>query len=184
MADKREQIEAAATRAIQKDGLRSVSFRALADQVGVKSASVHYHFPTKSDLAHAVVDGYRDRFQQRLARIEREESTLDDKLGAFIQIFDDVAGSHDLCLCGMMASEMTALDSDTKQSLGRFFRDSEAWLERVLAAHDGEWASPLTGAEVARVLMAGLEGGLLLDRIAGGNTRIEAIRALTRTLVG
>ncbi|MEO0972841.1 MAG: TetR family transcriptional regulator, partial [Pseudomonadota bacterium] len=77
MLDKREQIEEVATKAIKKDGIRSVSFRTLADEVDVKSASVHYHFPKKSDLAHAVVARYSETFLGVLADIDTQHRTLE-----------------------------------------------------------------------------------------------------------
>jgi len=56
MTDKRTEIETAATEAVQRSGLNNVSFRTLADSVGVKSSSVHYYFAEKSDLANAIIE--------------------------------------------------------------------------------------------------------------------------------
>lgn len=183
MTDKREQLEAIATKAIQRDGVRSVSFRTLADAVGVKSASVHYHFPTKSDLAHAVVSGYTTRFEERLESVARKHRTLAGKLNAFIKIFDEVLADDDLCLCGMMAAELTALDPATQQALKRFFREAEAWLETTIDAHADELASKMPGKHLAKVLMSGLEGAVLLDRVDGGDDRLKAMRALVKAIV-
>lgn len=182
MTDKREQIEAVATRAIKKDGLRSVSFRDLASEVGVKSASVHYHFPAKSDLALAVVSGYTDRFAEQLASIDRKQKRLKGKLNGFIKIFDDVVAQKDLCLCGMMASEINALDEQTQIALRRFFDLSEAWLENVFSDHQAELVSDLSPKQLAKILMSGLEGATLLDRVDGRTDRIKAFRALASTL--
>ena len=58
MPDRRDEITALATQAVQRSGLHSVSFRQLADEIGIKSSSVHYHFPTKPDLAEALIKDY------------------------------------------------------------------------------------------------------------------------------
>ncbi|MEL6447733.1 MAG: TetR/AcrR family transcriptional regulator [Pseudomonadota bacterium] len=183
MSDKREQLEAIATQAIQKDGVRSVSFRTLADAVGVKSASVHYHFPTKSDLTHAVVSTYTEAFVARLEALERKHRTLSGKLNAFIRIFDEVLADDDLCLCGMMAAELTSLDAATQHALKKFFSETEAWLERTIDAHRNELTAPLPGKHLAKVLMSGLEGAVLLDRVDGGDDRLRAMRALVRAVL-
>ncbi|MEL7448697.1 MAG: TetR/AcrR family transcriptional regulator, partial [Pseudomonadota bacterium] len=83
MADKREQIEQVATQAIKHEGIRSVSFRTLADEVGVKSSSVHYHFPTKDDLAEAVIRSYSQAFGEALRDISLQDTNLVDKIDAF-----------------------------------------------------------------------------------------------------
>ena len=52
----------AAERHIRQSGYNAFSFRELAKEVGIKSSSVHYYFPTKADLAAAVARRYTDRF--------------------------------------------------------------------------------------------------------------------------
>src|SRR5947208_98232 len=47
---------------IRDAGYRGFSFRDLAAELGIKSASVHHHFPTKAILTAAVVRRYGDRF--------------------------------------------------------------------------------------------------------------------------
>lgn len=56
----------AAERRMRSGGFNGFSFREIADDVGVKSSSVHYHFPTKEKLAAAVVRRYTDRLGERI----------------------------------------------------------------------------------------------------------------------
>ena len=44
----------------------AVSFRDLATEIGIKSASIHYYFPQKADLGRELVARYADRFLQSL----------------------------------------------------------------------------------------------------------------------
>ena len=183
MADKRTEIERVATDAIKRDGFKSVSFRTLADEVGVKSSSVHYHFRTKDDLAEAVIRSYTQAFREALQAIERKEKTLLGKIDAFNRLFADVAAEDDICLCGMMAAEVTSLDTAAKAALREFFHLSEAWLESTFSAHDRELESGLSAAELARIFLAGLEGATLVDRVDASGDRLAAYRKLTRALV-
>ena len=178
MKDKREQIEAAATQAIQKGGLNSVSFRDLAEEVGVKSSSVHYHFRTKADLAQCVVREYTAGFEARLADIDRSEDTLDGKLQGLAQLFEDVLSGEDFCLCGMMAAELNSLDKPTRQALRRFFDLSERWLEQAFSSSSSELALGLSSAQWARIFMSGLEGAILVDRLTDCRERLDAFREL------
>ena len=52
----------AAEIAMRSRGYHGVSFRELADDVGIKSASVHYYFPQKEDLTVALVTRYSKTF--------------------------------------------------------------------------------------------------------------------------
>jgi TetR/AcrR family transcriptional repressor of nem operon len=60
MQDTRETIMTLARATAQAHGYNGLSFRELAKAVGVKSASVHYHFPTKGDLGAALARRYRE----------------------------------------------------------------------------------------------------------------------------
>ncbi len=59
---KAEQILDAAERMARTGGYNAFSFREIAKEVGIKAASVHYHFPGKQDLGAAIAKRYTDRF--------------------------------------------------------------------------------------------------------------------------
>jgi TetR/AcrR family transcriptional repressor of nem operon len=56
--DTREQIMALGRSTVQAHGYGGLSFRELAKAIGIKSASIHYHFPAKADLGAALVQAY------------------------------------------------------------------------------------------------------------------------------
>jgi AcrR family transcriptional regulator len=60
----------AAEKRIRKCGYNAVSFRDLAVDADIKSASVHYHFPRKEDLGLALVQRYSTVAALRSARPE------------------------------------------------------------------------------------------------------------------
>ncbi|MFT5578547.1 MAG: TetR/AcrR family transcriptional repressor of nem operon, partial [Paraglaciecola psychrophila] len=62
----KEELLKVAQLKVRSGGYNSFSFRELAAEVGIKSASVHYHFPTKSDLGAAVAHQYTDEFLKAL----------------------------------------------------------------------------------------------------------------------
>ncbi len=69
MSDVAAAIMDAAERRMRKGGFSGFSFREIAADVGVKSSSVHYHFPTKENPAAAVIQRYT---AQTADLIERE----------------------------------------------------------------------------------------------------------------
>lgn len=57
--DRRSDLLAHAGSLLRKRGFNAFSHRDLATLVGVKSSSVHYHFPSKEALGEALMQGYR-----------------------------------------------------------------------------------------------------------------------------
>ncbi|HXO90941.1 MAG TPA: TetR/AcrR family transcriptional regulator, partial [Stellaceae bacterium] len=86
---------------IRHAGYRGFSFRDLAAELGIKSASVHHHFPTKATLAAAVVQRYADRFLATVA--SRPNETEDDAISAYRSAFRKALERDGrMCLCGVL----------------------------------------------------------------------------------
>lgn len=183
MPDRRDEITALATQAVQRSGLHSVSFRQLADEIGIKSSSVHYHFPTKPDLAEALIKDYTDNFLQTLQEIERAQVSLLDQLDALVEVFESVIKEQNLCLCGMMATELTGLDENTQNALRNFFAVTESWVARAFERHQPTLKIQMSPEQLAQVFVSSLEGAMLLDRADEDNKRLGAVRALARALI-
>ena len=181
MSKKREELETAATAAVQESGIQNLSFRTLADEVGVKSSSVHYYFPEKNDLIEVLIKRYHDAFLDQLKSIDQRRLTPRGKLDAFLKIFEGVLADDKFCLCGMMAAEIKSLNETHKALLRVYFKDLEDWLIHVIK--QSEEPQDLRPRTLARVILSGLEGAILIDRVEGQQDRIKAQRELIRHLV-
>src|SRR5258708_32569456 len=58
--DTRERIMSVARLMGQAHGYNALSFREIGKEVGVSSARIHHHFPTKGDLGAALAQRYTD----------------------------------------------------------------------------------------------------------------------------
>ncbi|MEM9601506.1 MAG: TetR family transcriptional regulator C-terminal domain-containing protein [Pseudomonadota bacterium] len=183
MADNRQKLTDVAQSSVQKSGLRGLSFRTLANEVGIKSSSVHYHFPEKSDLAQALIEQYTTTFMAKLEAIAAEPWSLKRKLTAFMAVIEDVARSDSLCLCGMLAAELESLSAENRTALRRFFTEMASWLTRELSAHADEVNSDLAPADLASVMVSGIEGALLVDRVHGDTVSLTAQQRLYTSLL-
>ncbi|MEO0943556.1 MAG: helix-turn-helix domain-containing protein [Pseudomonadota bacterium] len=155
MPGKREDILDVAEQMIRKHGYNGFSFRDIAAAVDVKSASVHYHFPTKADLAAAVAKRYRENFEMALA----ESSTSDgNPLADWRTLFRRALEADGLmCLCGILAVEGDDLPPQVAEEARLFMQDGIDAIANV----DG-----FTREDGLRVL-AQLEGAMLLARSLG-----------------
>lgn len=183
MSDKRSQLTKTALDTVQRNGLQALSFRKLAESVGIKSSSVHYYFPEKSDLASVLIEQYGVQFLESLADISQQRWVLRKKLIAFIALFERVAKNEQLCLCGMMAAEVNHLSDANRLLLNTFFKDTERWLSDLFIVHSSELNTSLPTSQLARTMVSGLEGALLIDRVSGNSLQIKAQKELYLSFV-
>jgi TetR/AcrR family transcriptional repressor of nem operon len=161
-----ERILDIAERLAQTRGFNGFSYADIAEQLAVTKASLHYHFPSKSELGRTLIVRYQVVFGRALETIDAESGTALEKLRRYIALYDGVLRDDRMCLCGMFAAEYATLPEPMQEELRRFFDANEVWLARVLA--EGErarefalWDSP---EERARVFLGALEGAMLVAR--------------------
>lgn len=158
MSDRRTAIMDAAERRIRAHGYKGFSFREIAEEIGIKSASVHYHFPTKADLAAAVAKRYRERFTDAL---EKAEERGTDKIEAWRDLFQKALNQDGLmCLCGILAVEGNSLPKDVAK---------EAYAFMKFGIESLDTAAPGRGLTI----LSQLEGAMLIARSAGDVTVFE-----------
>ena len=183
MKGNREKLEDNARHAVQVGGLKSLSFRTMAEEIGIKSSSVHYHFPDKSDLARALIERYSEEFFRALRDISNKRWKLRRKIKEFIAIFEAVAEQKKFCLCGMMAAEVEQLDQRNRDLLAQYFIGTEKWIIQLLNEHQDELNTEISSAVLARSLLSGLEGALLLDRLLDDKQRLKAQKELFMSFI-
>ena len=165
-----------AERLVQTRGFNGFSYADIADSLGVTKASLHYHFPTKADLGRRLIERYETGFLETLAAIDAAHPLAGDKLVRYARIYAEVLRANRMCLCGMLASDYATLPKPMRERVRHFFDENERWLTRVL--DDGRKSRQLDfkGApvEVARMIVASLEGAMMLARSYGEVSRFDA----------
>jgi TetR/AcrR family transcriptional regulator, transcriptional repressor for nem operon len=123
----RDAILSSAEARMRRGGFHGFSFRDLAVDVGIKSASVHYHFPTKADLAVSLMRNYQE---QMLAAFGDPEDgrTLAEKLGAVRDAYASKLSKAGICLCGILAAEHAGLPEPVGEALRDYFVACRNWL--------------------------------------------------------
>ncbi|MCK1388363.1 TetR/AcrR family transcriptional regulator [Bradyrhizobium sp. 21] len=163
-SDMREAVLAAARATVQARGYTALSFRELAKDVGIKSASVHYHFPTKGDLGVALARRYTE---EGAAYLEEVLATAPDPHTCFdryVAIFRAaLANGNRMCLSGIMSAELDDLPEEVRREIERFPRMNIAWITRVLAAANPS-ASEEASSERAMAIYAAIAGAQLIAR--------------------
>ena len=161
MASKNAQlIEDIAEQRIRAGGYKAFSFRDIADEIGIKSSSVHYHFPTKTALAVRVAERYTERFMERLGDPWQGEPI--ELLGRMVAAFRDaLANDGKMCLCGALGAESIDLPPEVSGEARKFFEKTITWLETVYGRQGNATTQNENRAKAIR-LLALLEGALLV----------------------
>ena len=176
-ADTATRILDVAEELVQARGFNGFSYADIAAKVGISKAALHYHFPGKADLGLSLITRYASRFTEALASIDRAGATPAGWPAEYAGLYDQVLRQSRMCLCGMLAAEYQTLPTPMQAAVTSFFDSNESWLEKVL--EDGRQDASLqfagTAREAARMLIACLEGAMLVARPSGDPDRLRSI---------
>src|SRR6478735_9979837 len=168
-SDTAEQILDLAETLIQTRGYSAFSYQDIADSLGIRKASIHYHFPSKADLGVAVVDRYMARSGEALTAIADDQSQSSmTMLDFYVQPYLQFASTPDrVCLCGALAGEMMALPPKVRERVDHFFKTHQAWLTGILkrGVARGEFTLSASPAKTARAIFGAMQGALLVKRV-------------------
>lgn len=145
---------------IRRAGYGGFSFREIAADVGVKSASVHYHFPTKEKLAAAVARRYTDRFFEA---VDHRSALGDDVVQAWRHVFSAaLRRDGKMCLCGALGATSQDLADEVRDEVKRFF---VLGIKKLVKGG--------LSRETAVQVLATLEGAMLTANVLGDASMFE-----------
>ncbi len=176
--DTRTQILNTAQELVQTVGLNAMSYADISTAVGIRKASIHYHFPTKDDLVAALLDRYSPYFFRLFDAILDSPESPEIKLRRYCELFAATlsSGNQDkACLCGMLGAELKTLKSPLIEQVVQFYRDNQTRLVQLLQQGRDKSEFKFSGKveSMAMVIFSMLEGGLLIARADGGVTGFQ-----------
>lgn len=177
-ASRSEEILAVAQDFIQSRGYNGFSYRDIAAAIGIKSASIHYHFPTKGDLGRAVTARYTEKFSEQLQLIMGATDGARSRLEGYAALFRTTLIEYNLlCMCGMLAGDIETLPDMVKAEVARFFEVQQRWLTEVI--QDGIAAGDISSAVQpqawATTFLSTLEGAMLVSRGLDYNDQFDVV---------
>ena len=168
MSDVKDAILNAAELRMQQSGFAGFSFREIAADVGIKSSSVHYHFPTKEDLAAAVIRRWAEYTAEL---IDKELEKDPDPIRVWTKAFRGTAFSDaHMCPCTVLAAASQGLPEQVAKEVKGFFKMCQ---DKLVA----EGLSPSKAAEV----LSTITGALVVANALGDTAEYDrATRDLLR----
>jgi TetR/AcrR family transcriptional repressor of nem operon len=159
----REAILVAAREAAMAYGYGGLNFRDLAESVGIKAASINYHFATKALLGEAVARRYWEDIVRDLEAISTNARSPTEALQQYPRIFRlSLERNNRMCLSSFMATEHDELPEPVLKEVQTFADVNVAWLyEHLITA---KLASPAEGELRARAIYAAVAGAQIIAR--------------------
>lgn len=152
-------------------GYNGFSYADISKVVGIRNASIHHHFPTKSDLVRTLVARYREEAQAGIARLEREVPDPVAQLRAYIAYWETCItdASAPFCVCALLAGEIPVLPEAVAMEVRAHFRALAAWLTSLLERGASQGLLRLDGPAKAEAesFMATVHGAMLSARAYG-----------------
>ncbi|MBD5771761.1 TetR/AcrR family transcriptional regulator [Marinomonas colpomeniae] len=157
---KREELLKVAEDKVRSGGYSNFSFRELANEVGIKNSSVHYHFPTKADLGAELAHQYTNAFLAALGDIDDIKAQGKNPIDVYTEIFKGaLLRDNQMCLCGLLGAQNESLPEKVQVEVKRFFKKNLAWLT---AAHTANGETDPAHAAITTVSL--LEGAMMISK--------------------
>ncbi|MBM7564864.1 TetR/AcrR family transcriptional regulator [Paenibacillus sacheonensis] len=162
---------------VQDVGFNGFSYSHIAEKIGIRTASIHYHFPNKEDLGEALIARYRKNFIAASVQFDNETSNNLERLRKFTLMYAEPVQDYCTCLGVMLSTDLGALSGKAGEGLAEFLTANLDWLQRVL--EDGQREGQLyfegDASVQAHLFLASLQGAQLLAKSFRDRSRFDRI---------
>lgn len=164
------QILDVAQEMVRNRGYSAFSYADISKQVGIRKASIHYHFPSKDELVKELVKRYREGMIRACDRIAQSNTNPDQQIFQFVDLYRNGLKDKQICLCAMLAADYAVLPQSVREEIQTFFQETEAWLTKLLQQGCDTQKWTCQPEQEAKGLIAMLQGAQLLARCATDST--------------
>lgn len=161
-----QQILDVAQDIVRNRGYSAFSYADISEQVGIRKASIHYHFPSKDDLVRTLVKRYREGMARTCDAIAQSDVSLAQQMIQFANLYRNGLDQNQICLCAMLSADFAVLPQAVQDEIQTFFRDTEVWLADLLqqGCEANLWQCHPSAEQEAKGIIAMLQGAQLLAR--------------------
>lgn len=130
MISTRERIIQLTDTLIRDQGYNAFSFYDIAQKLKIKNASIHYYFPTKTDLGIALLESHTEKLHKLQASVQGKDTVT--KIKAFLSIYNVIHNEGRVCIVGSLATDLKTVESKMAKALSIFANEILAWVTDIL----------------------------------------------------
>lgn len=161
---------------LQTRGFNAFSFQLIADELGIRKASLHYHFASKEDMGIALIEDYENSYKKAIEKMTNLNAS--EKLAQMFQNFCKMSQDQKkVCPLGVLAVDFNTLPKGMQDRILRFHKFQKNWLIDVLAegVRQKLFKKDLDLKTTADLIIATIQGGLQMARLRGESTSFKAL---------
>ncbi len=157
-------------------GYNGFSYRDISRKIGIRKASIHYHYPLKEDLVERYI-----RKQVVLFKMwckQESNNTAKEKLFQFGKMFLSLSKQGvQICPIGMLTAEFPVLPPKIQARVRELLNNEVLWLEGVISngIREGSFLPDLDLHRTALIIITTLSGTLKMFRIHKNPEEAEGV---------
>ncbi|SUW63723.1 Bacterial regulatory proteins, tetR family [Buttiauxella agrestis] len=169
---------------IQENGYAGFSYADLAERMGIRKASIHHHFPSKTDLGLAYCDKKTTGFHKLKNHIDTLPAGRTQLL-AYLDAFSECVEKKQMCGVYAMLSDSNLFTPELQEAVSLLAKVELRILSDIL--EDGREAGQLhfqiLAEDMAVIVCNAFKGALMLNRTAPYEIHARTKVALLQMLI-
>lgn len=173
MNDTKTKILDTAEDLIQHVGVNAMSYKHIAEAVGIRKASIHHHFSQKEKLVNELLERCQISYGEQYKDIVRSDENAPTKLQQLALVYERGVSAGRICLVGSMSSDRNTLHGDSCKILDTTIQKTITTFTEVFEQGKREsslsftesseeaasaYFSFLVGAQIIALSLNGVEG--------------------------
>jgi len=126
----KEQIVQLGNQLIRDKGFNGFSFYDISKKLQIKNASIHYYFPTKTDLGVSILKNDREKIKSLIQSTESKNPL--EKLKIFLSVYTKIQMEGKVCIVGSLATDLKTLEPKVTKELKLLAQEVLAWVTSIL----------------------------------------------------
>lgn len=180
----KEQIIEAGNNLLIERGFNAFSYKHISEKINIKSSSIHYHFPTKTDLGIAIIKKHLDALENTIEK-NKNKSPI-EKIDKLFLYYKRLAYNDKVCIVGAMSSDIKTLEEPLRLELLSFSNAVVRWTSTILQEGiEQNIFKPLANIDLnAKLLISNLMSLVQISRIENDKKTFDsAVQLLSNNLL-
>jgi TetR/AcrR family transcriptional repressor of lmrAB and yxaGH operons len=183
-SDTRDRLIHATSRLLRSRGYAGTGLNQVTTEANAPRGSMYFHFPGgKQELAAAAVDRFAQRVRQRMVERLASSATVADAVASYFDALVRVLERSDFeegCAVATVALETASANQALAETTSRAL---EAWTQVFSDALEAEGHAPEEAHRLATLVVATIEGALVLAKGQRSTAPVTALRDTLHALL-